>query len=36
MSLFVKKPMSQLLNEAKAEGQGTLKRTLGSTSFGGF
>lgn len=33
MSLFVKKPMDQLLTEAQAEGQGTLKRTLSSTSL---
>jgi basic amino acid/polyamine antiporter, APA family len=28
MSLFVKKPINQLLGEAQAEGEGTLKRTL--------
>src|SRR5688572_18935959 len=33
MSLFVKKPMKGLLAEAQAEGQGTLKRTLSSTSL---
>lgn len=33
MSLFVRKPMEQLMAEAKAEGQGTLKRTLSSMSL---
>lgn len=33
MGLFVRKPMDQLMAEAKAEGQGTLKRTLSSTSL---
>lgn len=33
MSLFVKKPISQLLQEAKNEGEGTLKRTLGPVSL---
>jgi APA family basic amino acid/polyamine antiporter len=33
MSLFVKKPMSVLLGEASATGEGTLKRTLSSTSL---
>jgi len=30
MSLFARKPIDVLLNEAKAEGAGTLKRTLGA------
>src|SRR5258705_8475444 len=30
MSLFLKKPINVLLGEAKAEGEGTLKRTLGA------
>ncbi len=33
MSLFVKKPIDQLLQEAKNEGEGTLKRTLGPISL---
>lgn len=33
MGLFVKKPMNQLMAEARAEGQGTLKRTLSATSL---
>ncbi len=33
MSLFIKKPMDVLLAEASASGEGTLKRTLSSTSL---
>lgn len=33
MSLFVKKPLSVLLGEASATGEGTLKRTLGPVSL---
>lgn len=33
MSLFIKKPMSVLLGEASATGEGTLKRTLGPVSL---
>ncbi len=33
MSLFVKKPMSTLMNEASAEGGTTLKRTLGRSNL---
>ncbi|HYC40368.1 MAG TPA: amino acid permease [Chitinophagaceae bacterium] len=33
MSLFIKKPISVLLDEAKAEGAGTLKRTLGPVNL---
>lgn len=33
MSLFIRKPMSVLLNEASASGEHTLKRTLSSTSL---
>ena len=33
MSLFLKKPLGLLLNEANTEGQGTLKRTLGAANL---
>lgn len=33
MGLFIRKPMDVLLNEASSSGEGTLKRTLSSTSL---
>ncbi len=33
MSLFVKKPLDILMNEAQAEGEGSLKRTLGRSNL---